>query len=216
MAFVNGFVLSLTLCLDLGVVNAAIIDTSLRSGSLRGFMVGFGSCFGDLFYAILSLAGLALVAGYGPVRWALWILGSVLLLWLAGRALAAAWRERNRAAEGSTRTGDGLATPALGGLFLKGAGLAIASPSSLIWFAAIGGALIARATSGEAASIGAFLAGFFCAGLTWSFAIAVAFGRMRRHAGRGFAFWAHLCSALLFAVLAAMVIVDGLRLVRDA
>ncbi len=211
LAFTNGFLLSLSLCLDLGIVNAAIIDTSLRSGGLRGFMVGFGSCFGDLFYAALSLTGLALIATYAPVRWALWICGSALLLWLAGRALAAAWRERARYADGVAPADEPRDSPGLGDLFLKGAGLAIASPSSLIWFAAVGGALIARATGSEPASIAAFLGGFFCAGLIWSAAIAFTFGRLHRRAGRGFAFWTHIASALLFAVLAGVVIADGLR-----
>lgn len=211
MAFVNGFLLSLSLCLDLGIVNAAIIDTSLRGGGLRGFMVGFGSCFGDLFYAALSLTGLALIATYAPVRWALWIGGSALLLWLAGRAVAAAWRERARSSDGLTLTDEPGDSPRLGVLFLRGAGLAIASPSSLIWFAAVGGALIARATSGEPGSIAAFLGGFFCAGLIWSAGIAFAFGRLHRRAGRSFALWTHLASALLFAVLAGVVIADGFR-----
>lgn len=211
MAFVNGFLLSLSLCLDLGIVNAAIIDTSLRGGGLRGFMVGFGSCFGDLFYAALSLTGLALIATVTPVRWALWICGSALLLWLAGRALAAARRERAGPAGGASPAGQPRDLPGLGSLFLKGAGLAIASPSSLIWFAAVGGALIARATSGDPASVAAFLGGFFCAGLIWSAGIAFAFGRLHRRAGRGFAFWTHLASALLFALLAGVVIADGLR-----
>ncbi len=174
-------------------------------------MVGFGSCFGDLFYAALSLTGLALIATYAPVRWSLWIGGSALLLWLAGRALAAAWGERARSVGGLTLTDEPGHSPGLGGLFLKGAGLAIASPSSLIWFAAVGGALIARATSSEPGSIAAFLGGFFWAGLIWSAGIAFAFGRMHRRAGRGFAFWTHLASALLFAVLAGVVIADGLR-----
>ena len=211
MAFVNGFLLSLSLCLDLGIVNAAIIDTSLRGGGLRGFMVGFGSCFGDLFYAALSLTGLALIATVAPVRWALWIGGSALLLWLAGRALAAAWRERAGPAASGTPADIPPGSPDLGRLFLKGAGLAIASPSSLIWFAAVGGALSARAIGGEPGSIAAFLGGFFCAGLIWSAGISFAFGRLHRRAGRGFALWTHLASALLFALLAGVVIADGLR-----
>lgn len=216
MAFTNGFFLSLSLCLDLGVVNAAIINTALRNGTQRGFMVGFGSCFGDLFYAALSVAGLSLVAGFAPVRWALWICGSALLLWLAARALAAAWRERGGKATEVQPNVDAIDAPGLGGLFLKGLGLAIASPSSLVWFAAIGGALIARATNGEPGSIAAFLAGFFFAGMVWSFGVALAFGRLHQRVGSGFAFWTHICSAILFAVLAGIVIVDGLKLVGSA
>ena len=52
----DGFFLSLSLCLDIGLVNVAIISLTLSHGFRPGFWLGLGSCFGDLIYAALALA----------------------------------------------------------------------------------------------------------------------------------------------------------------
>ena len=53
----DGFFLSLSLCLDIGLVNVAIISLTLSHGFRPGFWLGLGSCFGDLVYAALAMAG---------------------------------------------------------------------------------------------------------------------------------------------------------------
>ena len=47
----DGFFLSLSLCLDIGLVNVACISLTLSHGFRPGFWLGIGSCFGDLAYA---------------------------------------------------------------------------------------------------------------------------------------------------------------------
>ncbi len=44
----DGFFLSLSLCLDIGLVNVAILSLTLSHGFKPGFWLGLGSCFGDL------------------------------------------------------------------------------------------------------------------------------------------------------------------------
>ncbi|BCQ64186.1 hypothetical protein PBOI14_59360 [Pseudomonas sp. Boi14] len=50
----------------------------------------------------------------------------------------------------------------------------MSSPSAILWFAAVGGTLIARSGGGGIADSGLFLAGFFCAGLVWTLGLCLA------------------------------------------
>ncbi|MGL9735944.1 MAG: hypothetical protein ACR5LF_11035 [Symbiopectobacterium sp.] len=63
-----GILLSLSLCLDLWMVHTAIINRGMRDVPRAAFMIGFGSCFGDLVYAALSAFGLAVIFTALPVR----------------------------------------------------------------------------------------------------------------------------------------------------
>jgi L-lysine exporter family protein LysE/ArgO len=207
----KGFLLSLSLCLDIGIVNTAVINAGLRFGVAPAFWIGLGSCFGDLFYAALSLAGLALIMGYAPVRWVFWVLGSVVLAWFAWKMALAAWREARGRAH---RRFDANAEPPTWtprGEFLRGLALALASPSSLAWFVAVGGSLIARSTDGSLAANATFLTGFFLGGLAYSTFIAVVAGRGRHFVGDRLVLYSHALSAALFAYLAADVLIGGYR-----
>ena len=53
----DGFFLSLSLCLDIGLVNVAMISLTLSHGFKPGFWLGLGSCVGDLIYAAGGDAG---------------------------------------------------------------------------------------------------------------------------------------------------------------
>jgi L-lysine exporter family protein LysE/ArgO len=208
----KGFLLSISLCLDIGIVNTALINTGIRAGVRPALCMGLGSCFGDLAYAALSLFGLALLFDYTPVRWLLWLGGGGMLLWLAWKMAWAAWREarRRHKAPAYDQGAAALAwSPRVE--FLRGLGMALASPTSLLWFAAVGGALIAQSTDGSALMNGVFLGGFFAGGLAWSTFIAVLAGRGRHLIGHRLALYCNLCSAVLFGYFALEVIVHGYR-----
>ncbi|MEN4798239.1 MULTISPECIES: LysE family transporter [Pantoea] len=81
--FSNGFLLSLSLCLDIGIANIAMITLAMQRGYFHGFWLGMGTCVGDLAYALLALAGMAVLLQYEAVRWILWIGGGAMLLWFA-------------------------------------------------------------------------------------------------------------------------------------
>ncbi|MCQ9427563.1 LysE family transporter, partial [Pseudomonas sp. LJDD11] len=57
MEFSNGFLLSLSLCLDIGLANIAMITLSMQQGFSRGLWLGLGTCIGDLVYAVLAMLG---------------------------------------------------------------------------------------------------------------------------------------------------------------
>lgn len=94
MEFSNGFILRLSLCLDIGIANIAMITLAMQRGYFHGFWLGIGTCVGDLAYALLALAGMAVLLQYEVVRWVLWIGGEALLLWFAGKMLVAAYQRQ--------------------------------------------------------------------------------------------------------------------------
>lgn len=209
---IKGFLLSLSLCLDIGIVNTALINTGIRAGVRPAFFVGLGSCFGDLAYAVLSLFGLALLFHYTPVKWALWLGGGAILVWLSYRMAVAAWKESRRSREPADYDHGAEADAWSAKVeFLRGLGMALASPTSLLWFAAVGGSIIAQSTDGTALANSVFLGGFFLGGLAWSAFLATLAGKGRQLIGHKLAQYCHVVSAGLFAYFAVEVIVNGYR-----
>jgi L-lysine exporter family protein LysE/ArgO len=204
----DGFFLSLSLCLDIGLVNVAMISLTLSHGFRPGFWLGLGSCVGDLIYATLALAGMAALLQFESVRWVVWIGGAAILLFLTWKMA----REAVFPATAPTVAGDdNTGAPHLSAWrgFLRGVLLAVSSPSAILWFAAVGGALIAKAgaTSPKTALI--FLGGFFLGGLCWTLFICGLGSHGRKRAGAGMLRVCHVLSALLFAYFSYSVIVNG-------
>ncbi|MGF6263438.1 L-lysine exporter family protein LysE/ArgO [Paraburkholderia youngii] len=205
----DGFFLSLSLCLDIGLVNVAIISLTLSHGFRPGFWLGLGSCVGDLIYAALALAGTAALLQFESVRWVVWIGGAAILLFLTWKMA----REAMFPATAPAVAGEGDATahqsPWRG--FLRGVLLAVSSPSAILWFAAVGGALIAKAGATSPTTALIFLGGFFLGGLCWTLFICGLGSHGRKRAGAGLLRACHVLSALLFAYFSYSVIVNGYR-----
>jgi L-lysine exporter family protein LysE/ArgO len=206
----DGFFLSLSLCLDIGLVNVAIISLTLSHGFRPGFWLGLGSCFGDLIYAALALAGMAALLQFNAVRWVVWIGGSAILLMLT-------WKMAREALNpASAPPVEGTADPASPNPdpwrnFVRGVLLALSSPSAILWFAAVGGALIAKTGATSVGSAALFLTGFFLGGLGWTLFICGLASHGRKRAGAGLLRTCHVLSALLFAYFSYSVIVNGYR-----
>ncbi|BBF85362.1 putative threonine efflux protein [Aquitalea magnusonii] len=206
----KGFLLSVSLCLDIGIVNAALINTGLRKGLRPALMMGLGSCFGDLFYALLSLLGMSLLFGFTPVRWVMWLGGGSVLLWLSWKMARAAWHEfyHPSSKDGSSAADDGQQR-STAAEFWRGLLMALASPSSLLWFAAVGGSIIAQSTDGSSLAASVFLGGFFLGGLAWSSFLAWLASHGQKLVGHRLLLYCNAASAALFAYLALGVIVHG-------
>ena len=204
-----GFLLSLSLCLDLGIVNVAILRTSLQKGGTAGFLVGLGSSAGDMVYFTLAVFGAAALLRYPPVRWGLWVAGTCTLLFLAWRMLREVFHPRDlHVADQPAPQGPAFT------LFATGCGLALASPSAILWFAAVGGSVIASfsdVAGGSRIPLWSFAAGFLLAGLLWSAAFAYGIAAVRHAVGPRMARILSMASAVLFLYFAAVVFLDGLR-----
>jgi L-lysine exporter family protein LysE/ArgO len=208
-ALAAGFLLSLSLCLDLGLVNVAILRTALRSGGTAAFLVGVGSSLGDLVYFSLSVAGATALLAWAPVRWAFWLLGTVVLLVLAYRMLREVISPHALVLEDGGETQRRSAAQLLG----YGLSLALASPTGILWFAAIGGAAIAT-LGGDRVQVIWLTAGFALAGIAWSAVLAFGIASSRRWLAPKLVRAFSALSGLLFLYLAARVFVDGLHDLR--
>jgi L-lysine exporter family protein LysE/ArgO len=206
----DGFFLSLSLCLDIGLVNVAIISMVLSHGFKPGLILGLGSCFGDLFYAALALAGMTALLQFPAVQWIVWIGGAIVLLFLTWKmAREALYPASAPPVEGEADK----SLPRQSHLksFMRGCLLAVSSPSAILWFAAVGGALIAKAGATSPVSASVFLIGFFCGGLGWTIFICTLASHGRKRAGTQLLRACHVMSAVLFAYFAYSVIVNGYR-----
>ncbi|WP_445571429.1 LysE family translocator [Pseudomonas sp. E102] len=204
MEFSSGFLLSLSLCLDIGVANIAMITLAMQRGYFQGFALGLGTCVGDLVYAVLALAGMTVLLQYEPVRWALWIGGSVLLLYFAAKMVhSAIYHNAVLAEAGESRANSPRQE------FFRGIFLATSSPSAILWFAAVGGTLIARSGGGTVLSSALFLGGFLSAGLLWSAGLCLAATQGGKMLGDKLLRYSYWASAAIFCYFAVYVIVSG-------
>ncbi|NGQ97407.1 LysE family transporter [Brevibacillus sp. SYP-B805] len=203
LLFFSGFLLSLSLCLDLGIVNVALLRSGLQRGFLPALLIGVGSSFGDLFYAVLSMVGISYLLEHRIVRWILWLGGSAVLLWMSWQMV----REMRKPKEIDWQ-GD-VPARSLWKDFVWGAGLALASPSAILWFATIGGSVIAASQGETQTSLVLFFAGFFCAGLVWSAVISYLAAKGGKLMGPGIIRGFSLASAVLFFYFACKVFYNG-------
>ncbi|MDR5802676.1 LysE family transporter [Caballeronia sp. LZ001] len=206
----DGFFLSLSLCLDIGIANVAIISLVLSHGFKPGFVLGLGTCFGDLFYAALALAGMSALLQFAAARWVVWIGGAIVLLFLTWKMAREALNPAS-APPVEGEADDRLPRQSHAKSFVRGCLLAVSSPSAILWFAAVGGALIAKAGATSAMSASVFLIGFFCGGLGWTLFVCTLASHGRKRAGTSLLRACHVLSAVLFAYFAYSVIVNGYR-----
>ncbi|KAA5974473.1 MULTISPECIES: LysE family translocator [unclassified Pantoea] len=204
--FSNGFLLSLSLCLDIGIANIAMITLAMQRGYFHGFWLGMGTCVGDLAYALLALAGMAVLLQYEVVRWILWIGGGAMLLWFAGKMLIAAFRNASEPDVSETHHSRPLIRE-----FGRGVVLAMSSPSAILWFATVGGALISRMGPHNVAATSCFLGGFFIAGMFWTCVLCLVGSFGGKLLGQRLLKYSFIASAIIFSYFAVYVIMSGYR-----
>jgi L-lysine exporter family protein LysE/ArgO len=205
--FWTGYLLSISLCMDLGIVNIATLRVALTQGGTAAFLLGVGSCVGDLVYFTLAALGAATLAQWAPVRRGLWLFGTAVLLYLA-------WKMAREVIHPKQIVMGDAAQQSHKSLLLTGMGLALASPTAILWFAAVGGSIIASFGGGRAGedrrALFPFASGFAAAGLTWAALIAYGAGALIGSLGKPVIRILAFISALLFLYFAAMVFVRGL------
>jgi L-lysine exporter family protein LysE/ArgO len=204
-SFIKGFLFSLALCLDLGVVNIAIMKTGMDRGFAASFRIGFGSCFGDAFYMSLALLGWTAVFHYLAVQWALWIGGTLVLLWLTINMIRDTITPKKLSTDGKP-----LQSRSGWGDVLIGAGLAISSPTLILSFVAIAGPVVADLDIQDGKVLVSFVVGFVLAGILWSLMIAW-IGSQAKRVGASALRILSLLSAILFFGFAVSLFWDGLH-----
>jgi L-lysine exporter family protein LysE/ArgO len=208
--FFDGFLLSLSLCMDLGLVNVATLRVSLSGSATAAFLLGLGSVVGDLIYFAFAVSGATALLDSRSVRMGLWIFGTATLLFLAYRSLREALHPKMLDMDGALPDSKG----GLARLFITGVGLALASPSAILWFAAVGGSVIASygVPDGDNRRVLAvFALGFVSAGILWAAAFAYGAFALKQILGWRLVKALSLGSALLFLYFAVDVFFRGVR-----
>jgi L-lysine exporter family protein LysE/ArgO len=204
MEFSSGFLLSLSLCLDIGVANIAMITLAMQRGYFQGFALGLGTCVGDLVYAVLALVGMTVLLQFETVRWVLWIGGSALLVYFAAKMIHSAIHHEAVLAQAGEAGQNSYRRE-----FFRGIFLAMSSPSAILWFAAVGGTLIARSGGSGALGSALFLGGFLCAGVFWCVGLCFAASHGGKLLGDKLLRYSYLASAAIFCYFAVYVILSG-------
>ncbi|PCD01095.1 LysE family translocator [Halopseudomonas pelagia] len=204
MEFVNGFLLSMSLCLDIGVANVAMITLAMRRGYFQGFSLGVGTCVGDLIYAIMALLGMAALLQYESVRWALWVGGSIVLVYFTFKMLRSAMVENHALAISGTGQASSYFQD-----FSKGIFLAMSSPTAILWFAAVGGAIISSSGDKGLENAVLFLSGFFAAGVLFAGCLCYVASHGGKVLGEKLLKYSYFVSSAIFAYFAGYVILNG-------
>ncbi|CAK6500177.1 hypothetical protein PANPA_00102 (plasmid) [Pantoea sp. Nvir] len=204
--FSNGFFLSLSLCLDIGLANIAMITLAMQRGYFHGFCLGVGTCVGDLIYALLAMAGMAILLQYEAVRWILWLGGGAMLIWFAVKMFIAAFQNRSALKESKPHHYRSLLRE-----FGRGILLALSSPTAILWFATVGGALISRMGQHSLTASASFLGGFLIAGLFWTCMVCLVGSVGGKLPGHRLLKYSYIASAGIFTCFALYVIVSGYR-----
>lgn len=207
MEFSSGFLLSLSLCLDIGIANIAMMTLAMQQGFRQGMWLGVGTCTGDLIYAVLALAGAVYVLQFTPVRWVIWIGGSAVLIYFALNMLYSALRP-----QALTLASASSEAPPQGGqyqYFTRGMLLALSSPTAILWFAAVGGAIIAQMGQGGWMSSALFLSGFVLAGILWAAVLCACAHHGGTLLGARLLQYTYIASALIFSYFAIYVMYSG-------
>lgn len=172
-------------------------------------MLGLGSCLGDLFYLSMALLGMTFVFELPPVRWALWLAGTAVLLYLAFKMARETIRPHAPVLPANGHSAD---APFEGRKhFVRGIALTLSSPSAIAWFAFVAGPIVAGLNITGIPGLFAFAAGFFMASLLWSVFLAYVSSRSGRAFGPKFVRALSLVSALLFVYFAIKVFSGGLE-----
>lgn len=202
--FLVGATLALSINLELGVVNVTVVRTAIERGALPAFLIGFGSCIGDVIWACAGALGVSALLTWPPAAWLLWLGGSGILCWLAAAGLRDAARATSIDQSSPLRRADGIRAIGLG------LAIALGSPTLILWTATVGGSVVAAHASSIAGFI-PFIAGFAAASVTHAAVLSGLVGASRRFAGVRTIRAVSFVSALMFAGFAIGIFVDGFR-----
>ncbi|PEJ59608.1 hypothetical protein CN692_05320 [Bacillus sp. AFS002410] len=206
--FMVGFVLSASLCFDIGVANVAVIQTSLTKGVTPGIYMGLGATTSDMLYAILSLLGLSLLLNNIYVKYTLWVGGTLVLVYMTYLMFKDAFRERNLNLEAD----DSIEKGSLFKHYFKGFALTASSPSGFIWFATVGGSIISATINNHSKTdIFFFFGGFFLFNILWSLFLPVVVKKAEHIVGPKILNIFSFIAAIIFLYFAGHVFMDGYK-----
>jgi chemosensory pili system protein ChpE len=170
--FLTAFGLGIAFCAPPGAITAEALRRGLAGGFRPALLIELGSLVGDATWAVVALAGVAVLVEYPPVRLGLGLVGVGFLFWLAWSAL--------RDARTGALPKPGAAGPSGRGHFAAGAVISLGNPLNVAFWLGVGGAMVSAGVADPTpAHFVVFFAGFMSAAVAWCFVIAalIAWGR---------------------------------------
>lgn len=157
--FWSGVGLGVAVVASPGAVTAQAIRRGLDDGFIPSLILQLGAVVGLVLWAIVALVGITILAKTILFQIALGVVGSGLLLYLAGDALRAAYIGEKMSTSTSENKHD----------FVMGTALSLANPLPMILWLGIANDLLSDlSTSQDYRAFGLFLGGFIASALLWS------------------------------------------------
>lgn len=204
----SGFLLGFSLVLDIGIANIALIRAGVHKGFIVACMIGLGATAGDMAFAMLSVTGITYFIEKSIIfQWVLWIVGTILLSYLSYQMFRESFKSKFIDLENEEEEKSSLYK-----YFFTGMGLVLSSPSGILWFATVGGSVVAS-TVGESNDLNIlpFFLGFFIASILWGISLAWISSMGGKLLGSKLLQIFSLVSGFLFLYFAAKVFIDGLN-----
>ena len=182
---------------------------TMRRGVARGFHaalgVQLGSLVGDATYALLALAGLAVLVQQPLAQRVLGVLGAVYLLYIAAASLRQQLSLRPDAATSSP-------ADSRRGAFRTGVVLSLTNPWAIGYWLALGGALASSGVTASRGDAAIFFASFFGVCVLYAFCMALVAGFAQRALS---AAHARIISLACSLVIGALGVGFGLRVLAQ-
>lgn len=168
-----GFGLGFLVALQLGPMSLLLIRSTLRGGLGIGLAIGAGVAVVDALYAALGALGAAPLLTIGPLRLALGVVGTGVLVWLGARTLLSAVHVR-AGLEGAADVGSA------GRAFRTSLGATASNPLTIVSWAGI----FAAASTGTSASAVPLVVGVALGSASWMTLLAGGVAIARRAVGQ--------------------------------
>lgn len=170
--FASAFVLSLIFCGTPGAVNTVALRVGVAGGFRRAFGVETGSIVGDMSWAILALAGLAVIWDNSTARLVLGVLGAAILLYLVYGSLKDARRKELPEMETVSGRSD----------FMTGVVMSFVNPFQIAFWIGIGASAIATIIPDpQLTDFLIFYVGYFVGAMVWGLAYSALVGHGRKY-----------------------------------
>lgn len=163
--YFSGVLIGMSLVLELGTGNLALIRTGITKGFVPALIFSLGCAVGDMVYAVLSVLGIALLLQSSAIfQMVLWMGGTIMLSYLTYQAFKDFLSPKPFNLEGK-----GIQKKSLWAYFYTGIWLVVSAPTALVWFATVGGSVVSS-TIGNATdnqSLMPFFLGFVTVSIVW-------------------------------------------------
>ncbi|WP_183192365.1 LysE family translocator [Brevibacillus fluminis] len=207
--YISGVLIGMSLVLELGTGNLALIRTGITKGFLPAFIFSIGCAVGDMVYAVLSVLGIALLLQSSSIfQNILWIGGTIMLCYLTYQAIKDFFSPKQITLEGKD-----VAKRSLWAYFFTGIWLVVSAPTALVWFATVGGSVVSSTIGNSSVdqSLVPFFFGFVTVSIVWGAFLAYLSSIGGKLMGAKMLRVFSLASGLLFLYFSFYVFISGLK-----